>query len=666
MHVSSISQSSFMKTYHFDGELHEKKRQLADHAIGLKLALINGCRHWELAEPLGHKLAEIADRVQKRLNRGTLTRADVDRYIGEALRIDTSANQVQLFDFVEACVFLSKHGRHFGGSQATKLNWFGVTNRTESLQRVIMAGAGGGGGQLDVRILNEFRLMADGGLVAGLFHEPGWKVPELAAGAIYRDTPAPPDSGGVGMYMGSVSRWNRMRSAAGEQPALPYLGDATVKVGGVTVWRMRCPDLEMWGNATVKFRKIWLDQDMLLSGPAEANLTRALGCRVPIAVLIDTSSAAGLRLATVHCTLPGGGEAQLSGYLQLIDVNPDATAADHTLHGTQGVQAVAIDRSYGPDGLSNYRQTIASLLALARGPELALERHARSNADARMNRNMAELAVYYNPATRSEGAAQSEVEELLIAFAKRAAHKHQYLDHYRDRMGKLVAISQPPAPMEKWPSVYLIRDQAALDRLRARQPGAPGEVGARIDLDKADTGLRDAVMALYMDAAINDPALLAAGGVFEMGEYPSPEWEIRQLAPEQRQKIDALLAAIDGEWVPRATTGLWKGAASERCEAHLRQRDEPFTKDGRYVVHNSMYDRTLFVRILLAIQAGNDRAFVDHMALFAAGWPPNKGLDGARDTFTKEFTHLFVTGRFSSVGIKHTYFHFLLRCGQMY
>ncbi|TNF65231.1 MAG: hypothetical protein EP298_13340 [Gammaproteobacteria bacterium] len=121
-----ISQSNFFTSY--SGNRYDKKQKkiLVNRGIDLKNQLANG-NHAILS-----KLNDIAIRIQKRINKGTLNQASISRYKQELKDLDVM-NRKKVNRYIKICMVLSKH---YSGD-GSKVNWFFITNKTGSLAHMI-------------------------------------------------------------------------------------------------------------------------------------------------------------------------------------------------------------------------------------------------------------------------------------------------------------------------------------------------------------------------------------------------------------------------------------------------------------------------------------------------------------------------------------------------
>ncbi|MCF6764983.1 hypothetical protein L3V82_04285 [Thiotrichales bacterium 19S3-7] len=118
--------SNYFKNYDNTKYSKSLKKYIVNEGIRLKLQLSsNNNASIDL-------LNDIAIRIQKRINKGTLDQDSIDRYSRE---ISKEAN-IQIDDvnkYIKTCIILSKHH----SSQSTKINWLNFTNRTDSISHLI-------------------------------------------------------------------------------------------------------------------------------------------------------------------------------------------------------------------------------------------------------------------------------------------------------------------------------------------------------------------------------------------------------------------------------------------------------------------------------------------------------------------------------------------------
>ena len=120
----------------------ELKRNIVTYAIGVKNNISALGADNESKISIKAKLNDIAERIQKRIAEGIqkrindnpLTRVDINRYRDELHELITESNYNQnIEDFFKACILLSKHTT----KSTTKFNYFGITNKTESITHLI-------------------------------------------------------------------------------------------------------------------------------------------------------------------------------------------------------------------------------------------------------------------------------------------------------------------------------------------------------------------------------------------------------------------------------------------------------------------------------------------------------------------------------------------------
>lgn len=169
---------------------------------------------------------------------------------------------------------------------------------------------------------------------------------------------------------------------------------------------------------------------------------------------------------------------------------------------------------------------------------------------------------------------------------------------------------------------------------------------------------------------------------FEIGQVQAPLFSPHVITPENTNKINELYIALNDKYqsIPKTDIQvivrnnlngnyepiIGKNISVERAENHRVNRfnAQPPLPDGGFAIHNSMYDRNLFLQLLEAIRESNEDKFINAMSKMMAGFPDN--LSEARNGFKESFTTLFVTGKLPSNGLRDLYCHFIMRCGQIH
>lgn len=733
-----ISQSTIFPGYRLEEPLRQWKHQLANYAIDLQDEIARSASPSALHEILP-VLSEVADNIQKRLNCGDLTADDMRRYFQLVSDRVPGATQDQMHRYLVCCVVLSRHGNHYGLSPHTKLNWLGITNRTDSIAHVCRGerydGVADGAKAYEKlctiswfsEVLALMPAIDDAPAVsAATFRadpiesgEPGGMPP---APAVSNEVPIVPAELGemqnVPEFVVPISREASIeRNGLGEMQnvqvlAAPIFHEVHIEsdvsrnmllcLGGEgweppaatlarlegfpTSWQVNrqylprqvtvhCRNVVFWAHPanvlsnlaySERRDKVVLSQQLLTAVGGGQHLSSALGTGLPVAVFIDTRTEIGSRLAAA-CDDTG----PLSACMQLIDINPAAQRNNDVASLATGLY---VDRVYH-NGLDAHRTRISMMLAQIAGLPLSLEIESPpvpvpvpvrvrgpNDSDTYMNGYHVLGDVLAHRAYRG-----SEQEELIKLFLERI-ETCQFMDNYTNRQKRVIEIDTLPIQFVRTDKVqrYLIRNQAHLDFLKQHLDPCSYAVDEAIDVSTAPRNIADAIGLAYEKAKEQHIELLGPEGPFVYALEPDPSWSPRKLWRSEQQAVLALLDQIHLVDVLTQEDGHGHTLSVARHSIRTKHRASAEVLDGRYIVHNSQYDRDLLLKILTAVKSRNTRQFVQSMAEFAAGWPTNNGMDSARATFLQEFSRLYVTGQFSSLGMKHTYYHFLLRCGQIY
>ena len=121
--IKKISQKIFFTEYNKYNETHrDHKDRITKHGIYLGNKIILTYGNKDKSKDL---LNNIAIRIQKRINRGELTRYDMARYRSEVVKLilHTPNYNQDLEGFFKCCIILSKHST----KDENKLNYFWIT-----------------------------------------------------------------------------------------------------------------------------------------------------------------------------------------------------------------------------------------------------------------------------------------------------------------------------------------------------------------------------------------------------------------------------------------------------------------------------------------------------------------------------------------------------------
>lgn len=102
----------------------------------------------------------------------------------------------------------------------------------------------------------------------------------------------------------------------------------------------------------------------------------------------------------------------------------------------------------------------------------------------------------------------------------------------------------------------------------------------------------------------------------------------------------------------------------KKVNFNLQGQENLIFNDGRFMVHDILYDRIQILSLLFAIKMQDQQSFITSMANIINGFTDN--LTHQKIIFKETFTYLYVSGYFPNEGIRNTYLHFLLQCGQLY
>jgi hypothetical protein len=129
---TSFTQNNYFKNYNCNQNYHQNiKKQCVN--LGKDLIILITKDLLNKKEML-NKLSDITIRIQKRINRGSLTNNSIKKYKKELENLmpenTYATNTDNINNFILCCILLSKHTT----SENTKLNWFNFTNKTTHLK----------------------------------------------------------------------------------------------------------------------------------------------------------------------------------------------------------------------------------------------------------------------------------------------------------------------------------------------------------------------------------------------------------------------------------------------------------------------------------------------------------------------------------------------------
>jgi hypothetical protein len=138
--------------------------------------------------------------------------------------------------------------------------------------------------------------------------------------------------------------------------------------------------------------------------------------------------------------------------------------------------------------------------------------------------------------------------------------------------------------------------------------------------------------------------------VNEFGE-PNPAYKLRQVSPVDQDQINSLRERIDREIRRLNRTSPSGYYVSEQVYGHAS-------------IYGSREHRRHFLAIMNGIETDNEGQFFQGIIGLATVF--NRDRMNAKQGLIEAFTHLYVTKEFPSEEVRQSYFHFILRCGQIY
>jgi len=171
----------------------------------------------------------------------------------------------------------------------------------------------------------------------------------------------------------------------------------------------------------------------------------------------------------------------------------------------------------------------------------------------------------------------------------------------------------------------------------------------------------------------------------QTGHYTNPDHLNSHVVDSSASLTDALLSnenraphlQIDGSFDPGAhldysrSQPVW--SRNRQLLRNLRISDLYTGSDVRHPegnpafwirLHNNLYDRDMFRRMIHAIRDQDRLVFTQSLIHLATSF--TQDLRGPQMSFIHNFVYAFVTLEFPSEGLRDTYLHFILCCGQIH
>ena len=271
----------------------------------------------------------------------------------------------------------------------------------------------------------------------------------------------------------------------------------------------------------------------------------------------------------------------------------------------------------------------------------------------------------------------TEAQELIDNFNIRL-NQGQWLDHYIKNNGENIDITNFPESFNRDYKITFTKDfferndvienagvlNININDLKQIYVDNNGEFNLS-EFPLEHEFIKDFVMLFNKD-----------GYTFEEIKVPNPQFERRELNEENIAMYNGLIARIDEQIAlfdlesVQLGGGIQGNINAERAYSSYRNvlgltsTAAGVMYDGMLQIHDRLYDRMEMVRLLTSIKVNAEDDAVNSIAKIISGLPDSLGAQ--RTAFKDTFTHLFITKNFPSDGIKLTYLHFILRCGQIH
>jgi carbonic anhydrase/acetyltransferase-like protein (isoleucine patch superfamily) len=241
--------------------------------------------------------------------------------------------------------------------------------------------------------------------------------------------------------------------------------------------------------------------------------------------------------------------------------------------------------------------------------------------------------------------ANSDASELQKEWSKHLLDKH----NYKDFCGPL-DISTPPKPqLDFW--------------VFKKHKDLPAELECVVGMKITQADMLLHELADKLTAALAKPDLYdthkgALTPEFEHDAKSDPEQHYIDHLKDTLSKINDKLNNELGNEVRDAS-----GNRRNYYTNNLGDRAHGYTF-GYLFINTHPRDTEQFKELMQAIEQNDEPKFVQQIIRLSTTFDHKHTV--AKDGFIDVMTHLFVTKKFPSQGIKATYLHFLLRCGQIY
>lgn len=394
---------------------------------------------------------------------------------------------------------------------------------------------------------------------------------------------------------------------------------------------------------------------------------------VAYAIQADTIAEAKSKYAKAYAVVEyskavaAGGE-QTEAWALAANSVADAMIAGSYAHA-RSVGAVANAMVVNSEALATVAGAVANQMvlgALAQGSvEGAVVQHIFNLMDDQEIKHLHERLTDNNSniALRIAPTVQEFIYNVLQRFTS-----DTYKSIYTTMEGKQIDVShQPNCQFQKGVTAFTINNPIFFDGTNINEEERQRyQIGTLYKVSE-QTGKWSAEMEREVTGALPDDPTIK----LEIEEVYSDEFKILPIADEQKHKIETLRRSIVNRMestavLPVELDGINYFMSKERYDnlTLLPGDISDVITNGMLRPNELRYDRLLIMNVFLALQLRDEEMFIDAMSKTILGLVSK--LQAARIGFLETFTHLYVTGSFPSEGLKLTYAHLLLQCGQIH
>ncbi len=204
------------------------------------------------------------------------------------------------------------------------------------------------------------------------------------------------------------------------------------------------------------------------------------------------------------------------------------------------------------------------------------------------------------------------------------------------------SIYTTPSVYEK---KYIMKDALLAEYLRC-------EVGTEF----TETSIMANAAFDHITVALTEP-----GKIEIQEDAMNPLFNSRPVPESQQKYLDYLKSTIAGE-IEKLNQE--KGQVTFRNGKKYYANELGYEAQGSLCLHEHLRDQTEFAALIHQIENNNEQQFIKHLMRLVTTFDSQH--TEAKFGFIDVMTHLFVTKKFPSDGMRLTYTHFMLRCGQIY